>query len=1307
MTSQLRACPGCGADNHGRSRYCGACGERLTGAETGAETAAEIRRQVTIVTSDLKGSTALGERLDPESLREVMTTYIDAMRGVFEGHGGTIEKIIGDAIVAVFGLPTPGEDDALRAVEASAESQRALVSLNARLEQRWGVQLTVRTGVATGEVLVGEASAGQHVLTGPAIGVATAMEQNAPPQEVLLAQSTRDAVGDAIGVEPMGSVIPKGSQAPVLTYRLVSVPEREVGAGPTGAAGARMCQTCGEESPEGFRYCGACGAAVGARTTLRDTRKTVSIVFADPKPRTADGTPPSPEALREVMPRYFARMQQALERHGATVEKFIGDAVMAVFGLPVRHEDDALRAVRAASDMQRALPELNAAFEVEYGLTLENHIGVNTGEVVAGDASLGQRLVTGDTVNVAARLEQAAGAREILIGDLTYRLVRAAVQVEAVEPLTLKGKSEPVPAYRLTAVTGVTEARQGVERRQDAPLVGRERELAALREAFGKANADRACRLATVIGDAGVGKSRLIREFIAAHADEALVIRGRCLPYGDGITFWPLREVVRDAAAIGDDDARAEALAKLRARIPDADVVERLASVIGLSDAPFPVPEIFWGARRFLEELAGARPVLLFIDDIHWAEATFLELIGNLVETVQSAPVLLLCSSRNELLERHPDWARETGSLRVVLEPLTDADAGRVVEALLGGTGIDAGVRGRIVDAAAGNPLFVEQLLSMLIDNGTLRRDGDRWSQVGDMATLAVPPTIQALVAARLDLLERGERGVIEPASVIGQNFAVAAVSELVVPEVAPALPALLASLTGKQLVQPNAGSLDDDATYRFHHVLVRDAAYGGLLKRDRAALHERFVDWAEPINVRQGRVTEFEEIQGYHLEQAYRYLVELGTVDDHARTLGERAAAKLASAGRRAFARGDMPAAVSLLRRASGTLPAGSLSQTQLQPDLGEALMELGEFEPAAQVLTDARAAAESLGDASLAAEAELIGLLVQQYTSEEDWSGRVMQAVERAIPIFEREGHHAGLALAARLQVGVHGTANRYGAAAVAAEQVIQHARAAGDARLERRGASGYAISALYGPIPVPEAIATIEEAADGVSGDRRTEGVLRSYLAQLYAMRGEFDLARSTYARARAMLEEVGGGLWAASSAAEYAQIELLAGDPAAAEAALRRDYDTLDALGEKFLLSTLAGILARAIFEQDRFAEAEELTHRVESLAGDDDPDAQALWRGVRARILANRGETEAALLLAGEAVVFRTQSEAPALRAEALADLAEVQRQAGIDAWRSSLAAALDEFDRKGDLVSAARLRGTYDAGRQRRPGGSG
>ncbi len=1291
-------CPSCGRSVPDRYRRCGYCATVLDSARAPGE----IRRTVTVVTSDLKGSTSLGERLDPESLRELLTRYFDEMRLVFESYGGTIEKIIGDAIVAVFGLPTRRDDDALRGVAAAAESLRTLSALNEQFERAYGVELVNRTGIASGEVVVGEASEGQHVLTGDTVRMATVMEQNAPPQEVLLAASTHEMVAGHVEVERLPGVAVKGVPVPVDGYRLISLSGDAEQRLREGAAqtnpDARVCANCGEENLPDFVTCGTCGGALDRAVPAAERRKTVTLVFADPRPITPSGERPSPEALRAVMSRYFETVHPILERHGGTVEKFIGDAMMAVYGLPFLHEDDALRATRAALDMQEALPALNAALEAEWGVTLENHVGVNTGEVIAGDASLGQRLVTGDAVNTAARLEQSAGAREVLLGDLTYRLVRDAVTVEAVEPLTLKGKAEPVPAYRLLSVAAVDEV---VRRRQDAPMVGRDGEMAGLTQLYATAVQDRTCRLATVVGDAGVGKSRLIAEFTARSAERARVIRGRCLPYGDGITFWPLREAARDAAGIGVDEGAESALAKLKQALEADEVVDRLASVMGLSDTPYPVTEIYWGARKFLEHLARDRPVLMVIEDIHWAESTFLELLQHLVETVEGASVLLLCTSRNELLDRDPEWGQGNGALRLVLRPLTDADAGQVVAGLLGGTGLPEAVQTRIVDASAGNPLFVEQLLSMLIDDGSLRQTDGRWEQVRDLTALTVPPTIQALLAARLDLLAPPERGVIEPASVIGQTFAQAAVIELVPPERSAEVADGLQTIARRELITAAPGSAAEEKAYRFAHILVRDAAYNGLLKRARADFHERFVDWAEELNRRQGRAGhEFEEIHGYHLEQAYRYLTELGTLDEHARRVGIRASEKLSSAGRRAQARGDTPAAASLLRRAAATRVLDDPGRLALLPDLGEALMELGEFAEAERVVKEAHGAALRIGDERLEAETTIVRLILELYSTESDgWTVSANAEVERIIPIFERFGDHAGLALAYRLVYAINANAERYGPAAAAAEQVINHARLADDRRLESRGLLGYAQAAALGPMPIADLLVRYDELSGQARGDRRAEGLLSSTFAMLYAMRGDFDQAREMYRRGRANLEELGAGVVSSSVTLMGAAIEMLADQPSNAEAELRPAYEALGELGEQFLRSSVAGMLAKVLYEQGRLDDALAISESTEALAAPEDVDPQVAWRSVRAKILARRGRTDEALQLANAAVDLSRGPDAPSTQASALADLAEVQRAAGLDSEAQvSLAQALALYEAKGDEVSAGRIRETQRKG---------
>jgi len=1282
-------CPACQAENPARFRLCGQCGTQLA-ADRPPE---EIRRIVTVVTSDLKGSTSLGEKLDPESLREVLTRYFDEMRLVLESYGGTIEKIIGDAIVAIFGLPTRRDDDPIRAVAAAAETQRALASLNEALQRTWGVQLTTRTGIATGEVVVGEASAGQHVLTGPALQIATAMEQNAPAMEALLDESTYRLVNASVEVEAVDPFVPKGTEVALTAFRLVAVAatNETAGGSPAGltATDGRTCQNCGEDNPQSFRVCGSCGASLAGAAPTQESRKTVSIVFADPKPTTSDGVAPSPEALRDVMSRYFAAMREVLERHGGTVEKFIGDAVMAVFGLPVRHEDDALRATRAALEMQAALPALNGAFQEAWGVTLLNHIGVNTGEVVAGDASLGQRLVTGDAVNVAARLEQAAHAREVLIGDLTYRLVRDAVDVETIEPLTLKGKAEPVPAYRLLGV----RSGEGATRRQDAPMVGREMEFALLTGSYAAAREGDGARTVTVVGDAGVGKTRLTREFLDWASGEASVLKGRCLPYGDGITFWPLIEVVREAASIADDDTPETAMERLVAITErNMEVADRVASVVGLSKATYQVGELFWGIRRFFELVATTRPIVVLFDDIHWAEQTFLDLIDHLTESTKGT-LLILCTARHELLEAHPTWGEQDGAQKIVLTPLSDADAARVVENLLGQAGLADEVRARIVGASEGNPLFVEQLLSMLIESGRLREDAGGWTATTDLSELAIPPTIHALLAARLDALPGPERAIIEPASVIGLAFPEPAVEALLPETLRPRLEDHLRGLTRKQLVRAIEDETAEDAIYRFHHLLIRDAAYQGLLKRSRARLHEQFVTWADVVNAQRGRATEFEEILGYHLEQAHRYRTELGPLDAHGVELGIQASDRLGSAGTRAIGRGDMPAAASLLGRAAAALPITHPSRPWLLIRTAEAKFEIGEFVAAAALADEAIEIAVTLEDAALEATARIERLRIRYMTEAAGSDLQVATQVRELIPALEAAGDEAGLARAWRLLTYVEAAATQWGAAEKAATAMLDHARASGDRLMEIRGLPALAGIARYGPLPVADALARCEELFVRAQGDRRAEALIQRAIAHLRAMQGDFESAREIYVRVRRTLEELGWNFDAALVSLDSGPIELLAGEPATAERELRRDYEMLDRMGERNYISTTAAYLAESLYRLGRDTESSQLATFSETTAADDDLLTQFLWRGTQSKLLARSGQLDLAGEVAREAVRLAHTSDDPVAQGNALLDLAEVLRAAGqVTESEASVAAAVARFEAKGNVVAATAAR---------------
>jgi class 3 adenylate cyclase/tetratricopeptide (TPR) repeat protein len=1050
------------------------------------------------------------------------------------------------------------------------------------------------------------------------------------------------------------------------------------------------CPSCREENPDRFRLCGFCGTPLAPALPSQEVRKTVTIVFSDLKGSTVLGETLESESLRDVMTRYFDEMRRVLEEHGGTIEKFIGDAVMAVFGLPRLHEDDALRAVRAAYGMQRALAALNEELERGWGVRLENRTGVNTGEVVAGDPTAGQRLVTGDAVNTAARLEQAAPASQVLLGELTYRLVRDAVEVEPVEPLSLKGKAEPVPAYRLLAVHG----EHGYTRRHDALLIGREPELDALGTAFDEAVAERQCRLVTVIADAGVGKSRLVDAFATSISADAAVHRGRCLPYGKGITFWPFAEVVRDAAGIAETDPIESARAKLSLCVPGPDreaVVDRVAAAIGLSRDTFPIEELFWGGRKLLAALADERPRVVVFDDVHWAEPTFLDFVEHVTESVDDAPLLLVCPTRPDLLEHRLEWGRRARSRQVELAPLSRRETELVLENLFGGIEVSEALRRQLVAGSEGNPLFVEQLVSMLIDRGDLRLEDGAWRATRELASLEVPPTIQALLAARLDHLGQEERAIIEPASVVGLVFARAALEQLVPDALRAKVPALLEGLAQKRLVRPQG--VDGDA-FRFNHILIRDAAYNGLLKRTRATLHERFVDWADDVNRDRDRETEFEEILAYHLEQAHRYLGELGPLDDHGREVGGRAAERLTSAGRRAFARGDMTAAVNLLGRAEALLTPADSRRLALLPDLSEALVDTGDFNRAQQVLDDGVAQATAVGDELAATRARLARLLVLYFGGDEtSWADQVERETARALPVLQAAEDHAALARAWRLLASVHGRACQFEQEALAGRQAMTHARAAGDRRQELRSAAALAMSSVYGRAPIAAAIPECEQILEDARGDRRTEGLVLGSLARLYALRGEFARAREAYRRARQTLEDLGPNVLAASLSLDSHAVELLAGDPVAAENELRRDYEALDRMGEKYLLSTIAGLLAQALCAQGRFEEANRMCSVTASAAAEDDPQSQALWRSVRAKVLARRRDREKALELAQSAVDQLRETDALVWQADALVDLAETRLLLDdIVGAREAVSEATRLYELKGSEVAAERAR---------------
>ena len=982
------------------------------------------------------------------------------------------------------------------------------------------------------------------------------------------------------------------------------------------------------------------------------SRRTVTVLFADVADSTPLGERLDPETLRQVMSRWFERMSEVLVHHGGTVEKFIGDAVMAVFGIPDLHEDDGLRAVRAATELRTALARLNEELERELGVHIGIRVGVNTGEVVAGDGTGGQMLVTGDPVNVAKRLEEAARTGEILIGDATRRIVENAALLEPRDELTVKGKTGPVVAWN---VLGVIEGAPAYARRLDARLVGRTEELRTLRDTFASAVAERTCRIVTVIGPAGIGKSRLASELSHGVRDEAQTLTGRCLPYGDGITFWPLVQIV---GALGSDDG----IRELLAGTDDGELVaERVLSAVGPTRTSAAGGEMFWAVRRLLEEAARERPLVVVVEDIHWAAPTFLDLLEYLAGWTHDAPMLLLCLSRPDLLEERQGWLTAPNATGISLAPLTDAESDALLDELGQEWPLDETARRQIKEAAEGNPLYVEQMAAMLAEGGPAD---------------AIPPSIHALLAARLDRLPPEERAILERAAVAGKEFVRSAVLHLSDDAQREEVDAGLLTLARKDLLAAKPGRED---AYRFRHALIRDAAYAGIAKELRAQLHERFGDWALGTNA--GRAGELDEIVGYHFEQAFRYREQLGPLDDASRRLAGRAGDLLGGAGRRAFARDDMPAALTLLDRAVALITEQDPARLELVRELSMALWWAGEVARAELLLNGLIEAASSSGDR----QQEWSGLIERaarkNVSGGDTGADELLEVSREAIEVFEELGDEAGLARAWRRIAYAHQMRSQFGPAESASEEALIHARKAEDSHEEARIIDGLCTSLLWGPASVPEAIQRCEEMLAWSRGSRVMEANIGISLAGLKGMRGDFEEARALAAAARQTYRELGLRLAVAGLTQVSGPLEALAGDLEAAEQELREGLEIMEPVGS---IGYQAALLADVLLRRGATDEAERFASIAQAEAADDNIAAQVIWRGVKARLDTNPG-------LAEEAVGIAGLTDDLNLRAEATVNLAESLRLADAqDHAVDALQRAVQLYEQKGNVVGALR-----------------
>ena len=903
--------------------------------------------------------------------------------------------------------------------------------------------------------------------------------------------------------------------------------------------------------------------------------------------------------------------------------------------------------------MQEALSLLNEELPVHLAV----RIGVNTGEVVAGDPAGGQTLVTGDAVNVAARLEQAAAPGEILLGEETYRLVRDAVAAEPVEPLELKGKSRAVSARRLVDVVRGAPA---FVRRFETPVVGRERELELLRRAFDDVVRERSPKLVTVLGPPGIGKSRLALELSRSVEGEATVLTGHCLPYGEGVTFWPLAGIVREldlvAALRGADNAEL--------------IAARIVGAVGVGEGGGSVEETFWAVRKLFEALAKGFPLVVVFEDIHWAEPALLDLIEYLAAWTRDASVLLICLARPELLEARPAWGAE----KLALDPLAELEAEALIDVLHGDATLAQQTRRRIAEAAEGNPLFIEQMVALSTEHGD--------------AELVVPPTIQALLTARLDHLEPEERAVIERASIVGRVFYWGAVVELCAEEERELVGGRLLALVRKGLVAPERSDLPNEDAFRFGHILIRDAAYSALPKETRAELHERLCDWLER------KSGELHEIVGYHLEQAYRFRAELGCLDETARMLANRAGTRLAEAGRRAHRRGDMAAAANLLERAASLLSSDSPDRLGLMPDLGIALYETGELERASSVLALAIADARAAGNKRAEQHATVSQSFVRMYLAPGQVDvDEIRRVAEGAVALFEQVDDDLGLARSWNVLSEVNWLTGSAALSREAAERGAEYARRAGSRADEAEHLSSVAWSMCFGPTSVADGIEHCRTLREQAAGNPALEIIALVFLALQEATQGSFEQARDHIGQGAGASRELGLRFWSTAAELFAAYVEMLSGDPVAAEQRARAASEVLREVGSNWFRLYASVELGRALYDQGRYEEVDRLAELLDQTLVRHDPMPAIKWQGVQAKVLARRGRMDGALAAAREAVSVAERTDFLTLHGDALMDLAEVLRLAGRAGEAvGAVKEALLLYERKGNVVSAAKAR---------------
>ena len=1010
-----------------------------------------------------------------------------------------------------------------------------------------------------------------------------------------------------------------------------------------GASFARTCETCGVEARASARFCRACGAPLDGQAAqppdvpaAGPVRKTVTVLFADLAGSTSFEERVDAETAREVIGRYHGLLRKTAHRHRAGVTKYIGDGFMAVWGVPEIGPDDAAHAVDAAVELQERFVDLATQVAETHGVELDLRVAVNTGEVVvgAGDADL-----VGDALNVGARLEAECPRGHVVVGEETWRATRGQFRYESLGQVQVKGRTAPVTVYQwLGRQSSTADA---------APFVGRSDEVRRLQATMDDAVTARAARLVTVIGDPGVGKSRLAAEFTGAQSDTR-VVDARCDPEGT-VALAPLVEVLR-ATDLETD---------IPASVPERDRLLRDLNGLATGIAGS-VEENFWALRRFIEVLATDGPLVLVLDDIQWADTLLLDFVEHLVEWAAEVPVLVLALARPELRELRPDlvtvsrWVSEAVHLSG-LDPRATAELAAKV---LGAARLPDELLRRLPSTTGGNPLFVRELIGMLAHDGVLVEELAGWRLTIDVDAIAIPPTIHALLASRLERLDATDRRVLEIASVVGSDFSLGAVRALA-GNAASGVALSLKRLRRLELTQPSGAYVGDEPVWRFHHVLIRDVAYRRLLKSDRADLHERLAEWVSTGGP--SVAFDSDEMIARHLELAHTYRVELGTLDEQTADLALRAARHYAASARRALDRDELLSAGAQAARGAALAAADGAVHAELLLIGCEAFLSAGDVAAGAPLVDDL----DRIADETLAPWATCYRCQFVIYTDPE----RLLEIEARlqgAIDEFGRRNDPAGLAKAHRVRAGARSRLGRIGDCEADLFEALIAARHSGDHRQITAALGAAPGAALWGPSPVPKAGG---RCLDVVRMQRMTtaapslEATSLRCLAVLELLRGRPDKARTMLADARQVVADLGlrHGLMETELFAGI--IESMEGDPVAAEPHFRTALEGLEALGVGADAGQAAALLARSVLAQGRVDEADEHATVSERLAGRNLKTAIA-WRAVRAEILAARGQHTEAAAMARDAVTVAAGTDLVIDHADACLALSRVLTAGG-------------------------------------------